>query len=104
MLAGVVVSDDDADGIEYRIFLLSKNDYTISDTWKATGLGGTGSNDVKATDAFVAEHMSVAVSDLTGGPTPGSVVNPNALYALPYSHSFHTCCLGWASATRGLSR
>ena len=83
MLAGVVISDDDADGIEYRIFLLSKNDYRISDTWKASGLGGTGSNDVKATDAFVAEHMSVAVSDLTGGPTPGSVVNPNALYALP---------------------
>jgi 3-hydroxy-9,10-secoandrosta-1,3,5(10)-triene-9,17-dione monooxygenase len=83
MLAGVVASEDDADGIEYRIFLLSKNDYKINDTWKATGLGGTGSNDVKAVDAFVAEHMSVAVSDLTGGPTPGSVVNPNALYALP---------------------
>ena len=27
--------------------------------------------------------MSVAVSDLTGGPTPGSALNPNALYALP---------------------
>ena len=34
-------------------------------------------------DAFVAEKMTVAVSDLTGGPTPGSDVNPNALYALP---------------------
>jgi 3-hydroxy-9,10-secoandrosta-1,3,5(10)-triene-9,17-dione monooxygenase len=83
MLAGVVSSEDDADGIEYRIFLLSKNDYRINDTWTATGLGGTGSNDVGAADAFVADHMSVAVSDLTGGPTPGSVANPNALYALP---------------------
>jgi 3-hydroxy-9,10-secoandrosta-1,3,5(10)-triene-9,17-dione monooxygenase len=83
MLAGVVASDDEADGIEYRIFLLSKNDYKISDTWKATGLGGTGSNDVKAADAFVAGHMSIAVSDLSGGPTPGSVVNANALYELP---------------------
>ena len=27
--------------------------------------------------------MTVAVSDLAGGPTPGSAVNPNALYALP---------------------
>jgi 3-hydroxy-9,10-secoandrosta-1,3,5(10)-triene-9,17-dione monooxygenase len=25
----------------------------------------------------------LAVADLTGGPTPGSAVNPNALYALP---------------------
>jgi 3-hydroxy-9,10-secoandrosta-1,3,5(10)-triene-9,17-dione monooxygenase len=83
MLASVVSSDDDADGIEYRIFLLHKSDYKINDTWNATGLCGTGSNDVRVTDAFVADNMTVAVSDLTGGPTPGSVINPNALYALP---------------------
>ena len=83
MLASVVSSDDEADGIEYRIFLLNKNDYKINDTWNATGLCGTGSNDVRVADAFVAEQMTIAVSDLTGGPTPGSAVNPNALYALP---------------------
>jgi 3-hydroxy-9,10-secoandrosta-1,3,5(10)-triene-9,17-dione monooxygenase len=83
MLASVVSSDDEADGIQYRIFLLNKSDYRIRDTWNATGLRGTGSNDVDVTDAFVAEPMTLAVSDLDGGPTPGSVVNPNALYALP---------------------
>ncbi|MBR1270953.1 acyl-CoA dehydrogenase family protein [Bradyrhizobium sp. AUGA SZCCT0222] len=83
MLASVVSSDDDADGIEYRLFLLNKSNYKINDTWNATGLCGTGSNDVRVTDAFIAEQMTIAVSDLTGGPTPGSAVNPNALYALP---------------------
>ena len=83
MLASVVSSEDDADGIEYRIFLLNKSDYKINDTWNATGLCGTGSNDVRVTDAFIAEQMTIAVSDLGGGPTPGSAVNPNALYALP---------------------
>src|SRR5436190_585798 len=83
MLAGVVSSDDEADGIEYRIFLLNRSDYKINDTWNATGLCGTGSNDVWVEDAFVAQKMTVAVSELTGGPTPGSMVNPNALYALP---------------------
>ena len=83
MLASVVSSDDEADGIEYRIFLLNKSDYRIKDTWYATGLRGTGSNDVEVGDAFVAEAMTVAVNDLAGGPTPGSAVNPNALYALP---------------------
>src|SRR5882762_10576352 len=29
MLAGIVASDDEADGIEYRIFLLHKSDYRI---------------------------------------------------------------------------
>ena len=83
MLASVVFSDDEADGIEYRIFLLNRGDYKIVDTWNATGLRGTGSNDVEVADAFVAESMTLAVSNLDGGPTPGSAVNPNALYALP---------------------
>jgi 3-hydroxy-9,10-secoandrosta-1,3,5(10)-triene-9,17-dione monooxygenase len=83
MLASVVSSDDEADGIEYRVFLLPKSDYNITDTWNATGLQGTGSNDVEVSDAFVAEPMTVAVADLAGGPTPGSAANPNPLYALP---------------------
>src|SRR5271170_1774591 len=82
MLASVVSSDDEADGIEYRIFLLNKKDYKVKDTWNAVGLRGTGSNDVEVEDAFVAEPMSVSVNDLAGGPTPGSAVNPNALYKL----------------------
>jgi 3-hydroxy-9,10-secoandrosta-1,3,5(10)-triene-9,17-dione monooxygenase len=83
MLASVVSSDDEADGIEYRIFLVNKSDYKIIDMWNAAGLRGTGSNDVEVHDAFVAEPMTLAVSDLAGGPTPGSAVNPNPLYALP---------------------
>jgi 3-hydroxy-9,10-secoandrosta-1,3,5(10)-triene-9,17-dione monooxygenase len=83
MLGSVVSSDDEADGIEYRIFLLNKRDYKVKDTWNAAGLRGTGSNDVEVADAFVPAHMSVAVGDLAGGPTPGSAVNPNPLYALP---------------------
>jgi 3-hydroxy-9,10-secoandrosta-1,3,5(10)-triene-9,17-dione monooxygenase len=83
MLASVVSSDDEADGIEYRVFLLNRSDYTIKDTWNATGLRGTGSNDVEVNDAFVAEPMTIGVHELAGGPTPGSTVNPNALYALP---------------------
>jgi 3-hydroxy-9,10-secoandrosta-1,3,5(10)-triene-9,17-dione monooxygenase len=83
MLASVVSSDDEADGIEYRVFLVNRTDYKIKDTWNSAGLRGTGSNDVEVDDAFVPEPMTVAVSDLAGGPTPGSAVNPNALYELP---------------------
>ena len=83
MLASVVASEDEADGVEYRIFLVPKSDYTILDTWNAAGLRGTGSNDVEVRDAFVPEEMTVGVSDLTGGLTPGSRVNPNPLYTLP---------------------
>src|ERR1700748_669658 len=83
MLGSVVSSEDEADGIEYRIFLLNKRDYKIKDTWNAAGLRGTGSNDVEVADAFVPEDILVAGAALAGGPTPGSAVNPNPLYALP---------------------
>lgn len=83
MLAGIVSSDDEADGVDYRIFLLNKADYRIIETWNATGLKGTGSNDVEAREVFVPEHMTLAVKDVAGGPTPGSEVNPGPLYALP---------------------
>src|ERR1700744_6586883 len=83
MLASVVSSYDADAGIEYRIFLLPKSDYRIKDTWDATGLRGTGSNDVEVNDAFVPQTMTVGVHEVAGGPTPGSAVNPNALYTLP---------------------
>lgn len=83
MLAGIVSSDDDADGVEYRIFLLRQSDYKILDTWSSTGLKGTGSNDVEAKDVFVPDYMTLAVKDVAGGVTPGSAVNPSALYTLP---------------------
>jgi 3-hydroxy-9,10-secoandrosta-1,3,5(10)-triene-9,17-dione monooxygenase len=83
MLASVVFPEDEADGIEYRIFLLHRDQYNIVDTWDAAGLRGTGSNDVEVKDAVVPDALSVAVNDLAGGPTPGSPVNPNTLYALP---------------------
>src|ERR1700761_9044102 len=59
MLASVVSSDDEADGIEYRLFLLNRKDYKIIDKWNASGLRGTGSNDVEVSDAFVPEQMTV---------------------------------------------
>lgn len=83
MLAGIVSSDDDADGVEYRVFLLKQDDYKIIDTWNSTGLKGTGSNDVEARDVFVPEHMTLAVKAVAGGGTPGSPVNPGPLYSLP---------------------
>lgn len=83
MLASVVASEDEADGVEYRIFMVPRESYTVLDTWDAVGLRGTGSNDVEVRDVFVPDEMTVGVSDLAGGPTPGSQINPNALYALP---------------------
>lgn len=82
MLAGLAFLDDNAPP-EQRVFLLHRSQYRVIDTWFAGGLRGTGSNDVEATEQFVPDHMTLAVADTKGGPTPGSAVNPGPLFRMP---------------------
>lgn len=82
MLAGLARLDDHLPP-EQRIFLVPRSEYKVIDTWFAGGLRGTGSNDVELAEAFVPEHMTLAVADTKGGPTPGSAVNPGPLFQLP---------------------
>ena len=82
MLAGLARLDDHAPP-EQRVFLLHRSQYKVHDTWHAGGLRGTGSNDVEAAEQFVPEHMTLAVADTKGGPTPGSAVNPGPLFQVP---------------------
>jgi 3-hydroxy-9,10-secoandrosta-1,3,5(10)-triene-9,17-dione monooxygenase len=82
MLAGQVARGE-GEPPEQRVFLLHKSDYVVHDTWFAGGLRGTGSKDVEAKDVFVPEHRTLAVADMTGGPTPGSIVNPGPLFQVP---------------------
>ena len=82
MLAGLARLDDNLPP-EQRIFLVPRSQYKVIDTWFAGGLRGTGSKDVEVAEVFVPEHMTLAVADTKGGPTPGSAVNPGILFQLP---------------------
>jgi 3-hydroxy-9,10-secoandrosta-1,3,5(10)-triene-9,17-dione monooxygenase len=82
MLAGLARLDDNLPP-EQRIFMVPRSQYKVIDTWFAGGLRGTGSKDVEVGEVFVPEHMTLAVADTKGGPTPGSAVNPGRLFQLP---------------------
>ncbi len=82
MLAGLARLDDNLPP-EQRIFMLHRSQYKVIDTWFAGGLRGTGSKDVEVREQFVPEHMTLAVADTKGGPTPGSAVNPGPLFQIP---------------------
>jgi 3-hydroxy-9,10-secoandrosta-1,3,5(10)-triene-9,17-dione monooxygenase len=74
----------------------------IEDTWYATGLAGTGSNDIIVEKLFVPEHCVLGIDRLKGGPTPGSAVNPGYLYRLPVFAAFPFTLIGPAlGAARG---
>lgn len=70
-------------GGEYRLFLLPASDVTVHDTWQAAGLCGSGSNEVGVANAKVPLHRSLPLTALRGELTPGSQINPGALYRIP---------------------
>ena len=75
---------------EFRIFLVPKDEYTILDTWHASGLRGTGSNDAAVDDVFVPEYRTIDASDTRHGAAPGNAVNTGAVYRLPLFAMFFT--------------
>jgi 3-hydroxy-9,10-secoandrosta-1,3,5(10)-triene-9,17-dione monooxygenase len=93
-LIGAIVQDKESGAAEPRIFVLPVSDYTVIDTWDVIGLAGTGSKDVAVEDVFVPQHRTIAVREITGGPNPGSTVNPSVLYQLPAISLFAFCIAG----------
>jgi 3-hydroxy-9,10-secoandrosta-1,3,5(10)-triene-9,17-dione monooxygenase len=82
-MMGAIVHDEQTGEGEYRMFLVPQSDYRRIDTWFAAGLKGTGSKDIEIAEAYVPMHRTLAVADVLGTPTPGSVVNPGPLYRMP---------------------
>lgn len=87
-------------GPDWRFFLIPASDYVVEDTWDVVGMRGTGSNTVITDDVFVPAHRVLANADMVEGVGPGSKVNENPMYALPFksysSLTFATPILGGA--------
>jgi 3-hydroxy-9,10-secoandrosta-1,3,5(10)-triene-9,17-dione monooxygenase len=81
MLAVTVREGDEV--VDQRFALLHRSQYEIIDNWYALGLCGTGSKDVAAKEIFVPEYRTTPITAMTGGPHPGSTVNPSPLFRLP---------------------
>jgi 3-hydroxy-9,10-secoandrosta-1,3,5(10)-triene-9,17-dione monooxygenase len=82
MLGGRVAAADGTD--QPYLFLVPRASCRIIDTWHVMGLAGTGSKDVAVDEIFVPAHHAVPSAVGSGGPHPGSAVNPGALYRLPW--------------------
>jgi len=82
ILTGMVGNTDD--GVpEERYFLVPRRQITIVSTWDSVGLYGSGSDDVKVEELLVPEHMTLPISSLKGGETPGNHLHPAPLYRAP---------------------
>lgn len=61
-----------------RLIIFPKRDAEVLDTWRVSGLRGTGSHDFRVTGLFVPEQRAI----MGFGGTP---VQPGRLYALPFT-------------------
>jgi 3-hydroxy-9,10-secoandrosta-1,3,5(10)-triene-9,17-dione monooxygenase len=66
-----------------RSFVMPVSDVTVDDTWRFSGMAGTGSNDIVVDGVFVPEHRSIDGVALRKGATEGTALHDNPLYAIP---------------------
>lgn len=82
--------------------LVPLSDCRIEDCWHATGLAGTGSNDVLLENVFVPDYRLGDMRDMCDGNGPGRAVNDGYLYRLPQLAVFSFNLVGTAiGAARG---
>lgn len=63
--------------------LVPRADFEIVDTWRSTGLRGTGTNDIVVKDAFVPGWRELDFPSANSGKAPGTAANDNPIYRLP---------------------
>jgi len=68
---------------ELCMYLLPKTDVEVLDTWRMSGMVGTGSNDIVVRDQFVPSILRQPLVDLRAGESPGAKFHGSPLYHMP---------------------
>jgi len=89
VLLGGLVFNEDGNVIDFKTFMVPRDQYEIVDVWNVVGLRGTGSNDIVVEETFVPEAFTLSMSDTGRCSGPGQAQNDSNLYKLPF-HSLFT--------------
>jgi len=65
------------------MMLVPRSDFTIVDTWFASGLKGTGSKDIVIEDAFIPEHRALPIRAIQEAEAPGRLLDHSVNYQIP---------------------
>lgn len=84
-----------------RFMVIAQDDFEILDTWRAVGMRGTGSHDLRVESAFVPEHSTLRVDEIEAIQTPGVTQASDSHYQLPFSGVVSFCV---AAPALGLAR
>jgi len=89
VLLGGLVFNSDGQVVDFRTFMVPREQYQVVDVWNVVGLRGTGSNDIVVEETFVPEAFTLSMGDTGRCFGPGQEQNPSDLYKLPF-HSIFT--------------
>jgi 3-hydroxy-9,10-secoandrosta-1,3,5(10)-triene-9,17-dione monooxygenase len=89
VLLGGLVFNDEGNVVDFKTFMVPRENYTINDVWHMVGLSGTGSNDIVVDDVFVPDAFTLSMGDTGRCFGPGQEQNTSDLYKLPF-HSIFT--------------
>lgn len=90
VLLGGLVYNEAGEVVDFKTFLLSRDQYKIVDVWHTVGLRGTGSNDIVVSETFVPAAFTLSMSESGRCYGPGQEINPSELYKLPFHSIFTT--------------
>jgi 3-hydroxy-9,10-secoandrosta-1,3,5(10)-triene-9,17-dione monooxygenase len=89
VLLGGLVFNSENQVVDFRTFMVPRENYQIIDVWHMVGLSGTGSNDIVVDDVFIPEAFTLSMGDTGRCFGPGQEQNTSDLYKLPF-HSIFT--------------
>ena len=90
VLLGGLVHNAEGQIVDFRTFLIPREQYEIVDVWNVVGLAGTASNDIVVEETFVPEAFTLSMGDTGRCKGPGQAVNDGDLYKLPFHSLFTT--------------
>ena len=71
VLLGGLVFNADGNVVDFKTFMVPRENYTIVDVWNVVGLRGTGSNDIVVEDVFIPEAFTLSHGRDRPVPRPG---------------------------------
>jgi 3-hydroxy-9,10-secoandrosta-1,3,5(10)-triene-9,17-dione monooxygenase len=90
VLLGGLVFNAEGQVVDFKTFMVPRENYRIDDVWNVVGLRGTGSNDIIVEDVFIPEAFALSMGETGQCRGPGQEQNTSNLYKLPFHSIFTT--------------
>lgn len=91
-MLGVQLPGENGKPMQAGFLLAPREDWEIEDNWYMTGQSGTGSKTVLITKpTFIPEHRKLTFAEASSNMPPGSQVNTNPIYRIPFLSAVPIC-------------